>query len=175
MLRRHHRRNFTHDHLPTESAAERWTWNATQLAVRDWKAHTEPRNSVCPLTVVRTTPTARIGHCLRFQNAPDRMHKFWTRAASLKPTQTHEGRSQPHICLLIHLHSCMTHLTAISKDHVIYRVYHRSQVTLVARPLLTPVAQNLCRPKHGVHATRRCVPSWTLLRIEIVSCCSWSI
>jgi hypothetical protein len=51
----------------------------------------------------------------------------------------------------------------------------RVKVTLVARPLLTPVSQKLCRCKHCVFKSRTCVRSRTLLRIEIIFCCSWSI
>jgi hypothetical protein len=53
--------------------------------------------------------------------------------------------------------------------------YTRVKVTLVARPLLTPVAQKLCRCEHGLFTSRTCVHSRTLLRIEIVCCCSRSI
>jgi hypothetical protein len=48
-------------------------------------------------------------------------------------------------------------------------------VTLVARPLLTPVAQKLYKCEHGVFTSKTCVHSRTLLRIKIVYCCSWSI
>jgi hypothetical protein len=48
----------------------------------------------------------------------------------------------------------------------------RVKVTLVARPLLTSVTQKLCRCEHGVYASRTCVHSRTLLRIEIVCCFS---
>jgi hypothetical protein len=44
----------------------------------------------------------------------------------------------------------------------------RVKVTLVARPLLTPVAQKLCRREHGECTSRKCVNSHTLLRKEIV-------
>jgi hypothetical protein len=56
-----------------------------------------------------------------------------------------------------------------------YTVNLLQPATLVARPLLTPVARKLWRCKHGVFATRTCVHSRTLLRIEIVCCCLWSI
>jgi hypothetical protein len=46
------------------------------------------------------------------------------------------------------------------------------KVTLVTRPLLT---QKLCRYDDGVFTSRTCVRSRTLLRIEIVCCCSWRI
>jgi hypothetical protein len=48
----------------------------------------------------------------------------------------------------------------------------RVKVTLVARPLLTPVAQKLCGCEHGLFTSRTCVHSRILLSIEIVSCCS---
>jgi hypothetical protein len=48
----------------------------------------------------------------------------------------------------------------------------RVKVTLVARPLHTPVAQKLCRCERGVFMNRTCVDSGTLLRIEIVCCSS---
>jgi hypothetical protein len=51
----------------------------------------------------------------------------------------------------------------------------RVKVTLFPRPLLKPVTQKLCRCEHGVFTSRTCVHSRTLLRIEIVCCCLWSI
>jgi hypothetical protein len=42
------------------------------------------------------------------------------------------------------------------------------KVTLVARPLLMPVAQKLCRCDRGVFTTRTCVSFRKLLRVEIV-------
>jgi hypothetical protein len=51
----------------------------------------------------------------------------------------------------------------------------RVKVSLVARPLLTPVARKLCRYEHGVFISRTRVHSRTLLRIEIVFCGSRSI
>jgi hypothetical protein len=45
----------------------------------------------------------------------------------------------------------------------------RIKVTLVARPLLLPFAQKLCRCEHDAFSSRTCVHSWTLLRIEIAS------
>jgi hypothetical protein len=47
--------------------------------------------------------------------------------------------------------------------------------TLVARPLLTPVAQKLCRGGHVIFTSRTCVYSRALLHIEIVCCCLWII
>jgi hypothetical protein len=47
----------------------------------------------------------------------------------------------------------------------------RVKVTLVARPLLTSVAQKLCRCEHGVFTGRTCVHFRMSLRIEI-DCCS---
>jgi hypothetical protein len=44
----------------------------------------------------------------------------------------------------------------------------RVKATLVARPLLTPSAQKLCRCLHYVFTSRTCVHSRTLLRIQIV-------
>jgi hypothetical protein len=44
---------------------------------------------------------------------------------------------------------------------------------LVARPLLTPVVQKLCKCKHSVLTSRSCVRSRSLLSIAVVSCCSW--
>jgi hypothetical protein len=49
------------------------------------------------------------------------------------------------------------------------------KVILVARPLLTPVAQKLCRCKHGVFTSRTCVHTRISVRIGIFWCCSWSI
>jgi hypothetical protein len=46
----------------------------------------------------------------------------------------------------------------------------RVKVTLVTMPLLTPVAQKLCRREHGVFTNRTCVHSLILLRVEIVCC-----
>jgi hypothetical protein len=48
----------------------------------------------------------------------------------------------------------------------------RVKVTLVARPLLTLAARKLCMCEHGVFTSRTCVHSRTLLRTEIVCCCS---
>jgi hypothetical protein len=45
----------------------------------------------------------------------------------------------------------------------------RNKVTLVARPLLTPVAQKLSMCEHGLFTIRTCVHSGILLRIWIVS------
>jgi hypothetical protein len=42
----------------------------------------------------------------------------------------------------------------------------RVKVTLVARPLLTSVAQKLCRWKHGVFTSRTCVHSRELIEIS---------
>lgn len=50
----------------------------------------------------------------------------------------------------------------------------RVRVTLVARPLLTQVAQKLCIWKHGVMPSRTCVLSRTSLDIVIICCCSWA-
>jgi hypothetical protein len=52
---------------------------------------------------------------------------------------------------------------------------HWVKATLVARPLLTPVAQKLCRWEHGVFTSRTCVHSRTLLSIEIDCWCLWRI
>jgi hypothetical protein len=46
------------------------------------------------------------------------------------------------------------------------------KVTLVARPLLTPVAQKLCRCEHYVFTSGTCAHSRKLIRVEIVCCCS---
>jgi hypothetical protein len=46
----------------------------------------------------------------------------------------------------------------------------RLKVNVVARPLLTPVAQKLCRCEHGVFTSITCVHSRTLPRIEAVCC-----
>jgi hypothetical protein len=51
----------------------------------------------------------------------------------------------------------------------------RISVTLVARTLFTPLALKLCRCKHGALMSRTDVQSRTLLRIEIICCCSWNI
>lgn len=51
---------------------------------------------------------------------------------------------------------------------------HSSHVSLVARPLLTPVAQELYRYESGIVMCRTCAHSRTVLRIEIVRCCSCS-
>jgi hypothetical protein len=45
----------------------------------------------------------------------------------------------------------------------------RVKVTVVARPLFTPVAQKLCRCEHGVFTIRTCVHSRTLLLIAVFS------
>jgi hypothetical protein len=45
---------------------------------------------------------------------------------------------------------------------------HSSHVSLVARPLLTPVAQELYRCERGIVTCRTCAHSRTVLRIEIV-------
>jgi hypothetical protein len=48
----------------------------------------------------------------------------------------------------------------------------RVKVTLVARLLLTPVEQKLCRRERGIFTSRMCVHSRTLLRrMEIVCRC----
>jgi hypothetical protein len=49
------------------------------------------------------------------------------------------------------------------------------KVTLVARPMLTLVAQTVCRCEHGVFPGRTSVHSRSLFRIKVVCCCSWSI
>jgi hypothetical protein len=51
----------------------------------------------------------------------------------------------------------------------------RVKVTLVARPLLTQVAQKLCTCEHDVFMSKTCVCSRKLLRIKTVCCCSRSI
>jgi hypothetical protein len=51
----------------------------------------------------------------------------------------------------------------------------RVTATLTAGLLTSPVAQKLCRCKHGLFVNRRHVHSRTLLRIEIVCCCLCSI
>jgi hypothetical protein len=54
----------------------------------------------------------------------------------------------------------------------------RVKVTLVARPLLTPVTLKLCSCEYGVLTSRTCVPSRKLLLTWlnlIVCCCSWRI
>jgi hypothetical protein len=51
----------------------------------------------------------------------------------------------------------------------------RVKVTIVARPLLTPVAQKLCRGAPSAFTGRMFVRFRTLFRIEIVSCLSLSI
>lgn len=48
-------------------------------------------------------------------------------------------------------------------------------VSLVARPILSPVMQKLSGYKHNVFMSRACVYSWTLLCIRIVCCCLWNI
>jgi hypothetical protein len=48
----------------------------------------------------------------------------------------------------------------------------RVKVILVARPLLTPVAQSLCR---GEHSRTSLYSLSNIISIEIFCCCSWSI
>jgi hypothetical protein len=70
------------------------------------------------------------------------------------------------------------HATGIAQKNIYIRVTDsaniphdtRVQVTFVARPLLTLLAQKLCRCERGVFASRIRVHSRTLHLIEIVCC-----
>jgi hypothetical protein len=56
--------------------------------------------------------------------------------------------------------------------HLTFSGTLRFQGILIARPLLMPVVQKLCRYECGLFMSRMYVPSQTLLCIIIVCCCS---
>jgi hypothetical protein len=63
------------------------------------------------------------------------------------------------------VHPCVTDSPILPHDTQV-------KVTLVARLLLIPVAQKLCRCKHGVFMSRTCVHSQTLFALKLFAAVS---